>query len=80
MHPKPTHREDGVRGEEELGLPRGAGGHVDNVRVVDEVDVLAAPRLRFGRILVSKIEVPNMFANMVRSGWTAIESDNATEP
>jgi hypothetical protein len=50
------------------------------VRVVDEVDVLAAPRLRFGRILVSKIEVPNMFANMVRSGWTAIESDNATEP
>ena len=49
----PTHREDGVRGEEKLGLPRGAGGRVDNVRVVDEVDVLAAPRLRFGRILVS---------------------------
>jgi hypothetical protein len=37
-------------------------------------------RLGFGRIVVSETGAPNMFVNLVRSGWAAVPSDNATEP
>jgi hypothetical protein len=36
--------------------------------------------LGFGRIGVPEREAPNMLANLVYSGWAAVQSDNATEP
>jgi hypothetical protein len=36
--------------------------------------------LGFGRIIASEIEVPNMLANLVCSGWAVVQSDDATEP
>ena len=34
----------------------------------------------FGRIVASEIEVPNLLVDLVRSGCTRVQSDNAGEP
>jgi hypothetical protein len=31
-------------------------------------------RVRFGRIVVLAVEAPNLFANLVQRGWTAVQS------
>ena len=40
----------------------------------------ASGDLGFGRIVVSKAEAPNLFVNMVESGSTVLQSDDAIEP
>jgi hypothetical protein len=35
--------------------------------------------LGFGRIVISAIDAPNILGNLVWSGWTVVQSDNATK-
>ena len=41
---------------------------------------LHAQLVWFGRIAALEIESPNLFVNLVCSGCTVVQSDNATEP
>ena len=43
-------------------------------------DDTLADHLGFGRIAASETEAPNMFANLVWSGMSVVQSDDATEP
>jgi hypothetical protein len=34
----------------------------------------------FGRTVALETDAPNLFVNLVCSGWAVLQSDNATEP
>ena len=42
--------------------------------------LVGGPGAGFGRLLVSAIEAPIIFVDLLRSGWAAARSGNAAEP